>query len=217
MTLLGWHRLGALGVGLLALACGLDSTQPPGPPAELMKSGGDGQAWYFNNPLPLPYSVTVRDANGRAVPGVSVDWTIMLGTSSSLSDDPSTTNSSGVATTVHTLGAATTYVVNATVAGLPSVTFSASASAPPTSTNVSVNDNAFSPASVVIQTGGTVTWTWAGANTHNLTFSSGPMPLPANQPNQASGTAPRTITTVGTYEYRCTNHAGMIGTVTVVN
>ena len=216
MTSLRWHRLGALGVGLLTLACGNDSTEPPGPPADVVKSGGDGQSWYFNNPLPVPYGVTVRDANGRAVPGVSVAWTFVTG-GGSLSPNPSTTDANGVATTIHTLGTATTYVVNATVTGLPSVTFSTTASAPPTSASVSVNDNSFSPATAVIQTGGTVTWTWAGSNIHNLTFTSGPMPRPANQDNQVTGTAQRTITTVGTYGYGCTNHAGMNGTVTVVN
>src|SRR6266511_1901835 len=214
MTLLRWHRLGPLGVGLLTLACGGDSTQPPGPPAEVVKSGGDGQMWYLNNPLPLPYSVTVRDANGRAVRGVLVTWAFTTG-DGSLSPNPSTTNSSGVATTIHTLGAATTYVVTATVAGLPSVTFSPTASAPPTSADVSINDNSFSPANAAIQTGGTVGWTWAGANMHNLTFTSGPMPRPADQGNRVTGTVSRTITTVGTYGYTCTNHAGMNGTVTV--
>ena len=135
MTLLRWHRLGALGVGLLTLACDSDSTEPPGPPAEVVKSGGDGQTGYFNNPLPVPYSVTVRDANGRAVPGVSVDWTFVTG-GGSLSPDPSTTNANGVASTIHTLGTATTYVVNATVTGLPPVTFSTTASAPPTTGSV---------------------------------------------------------------------------------
>src|SRR6266508_3266092 len=143
MTLLRWHRLGALGVGLVALACGGDSTEPPGPPAEVVKSGGDGQAWYFNNPLPLPYSVTVRDANGRAVRGVLVTWAFTTG-DGSLSPNPSTTNANGVATTIHTLGAATTNVVKATVTGL-SVTFSATGSAPPKDVAVNVGDNVFTP------------------------------------------------------------------------
>ena len=57
MTLTRWNRRFALGMALLGLACGGDGggTQPPGPPADLVKSGGDGQSWYFNNPLPLPY------------------------------------------------------------------------------------------------------------------------------------------------------------------
>jgi len=45
----------ALLVGVAALACNSDSTQPIGPPDHLVRSGGDQQSWYFNNPLPLPY------------------------------------------------------------------------------------------------------------------------------------------------------------------
>ena len=45
----------ALLVGVAALACNSDSTQPIGPPDHLVRSGGDHQSWYFNNPLPLPY------------------------------------------------------------------------------------------------------------------------------------------------------------------
>ena len=128
MIVAGWSRLCVLGVALVALAC--NGTEPPGPPAQFVKSGGDAQAGYFNTPLAMPYSVTVSDANNRPVPGVSVDWAIVTG-GGSLSSNPSITNASGVATTTHTLGSATLYVVTATVEGLPSVTFTATASAPP--------------------------------------------------------------------------------------
>ncbi|OLB13979.1 MAG: hypothetical protein AUH07_05400 [Gemmatimonadetes bacterium 13_2_20CM_70_9] len=128
MIVVGWNRSWVLGVALVALAC--NTTEPPGPPAQVVKSGGDAQAGFFNTPLPMPYSVTVYDANNRPVPGVSVAWQIITG-GGTLSTNPSITNSSGVATTIHTLGTATTYVVSATVTGLPSVTFTATASAPP--------------------------------------------------------------------------------------
>src|SRR5919197_308106 len=132
MVVVRRNRLFALGVGLSALACGGDGgTQPPGPPDHLVKSGGDGQKWFFNNPLPTPYSVTVFDLHNRAVPGASVEWSITTG-GGTLSANPSTTNANGVATTIHTLGSATTYVVNATVSGLPPVTFGATASTPGT-------------------------------------------------------------------------------------
>jgi plastocyanin len=207
-----------LGMGLLALACG-EGTSPPGPPTQLAKGGGDAQSWFFNNPLPTPYSVTVRDANGRGVPSVSVDWAMTTG-GGTFSSDPSTTNANGVATTIHTLGTATTYVVMANVSGLTSVTFTASASVPATAVDVSVNNNFFTPRDTAVQTGGTVTWTQSGVG-HNVTFSGGPATT-ANIPDAtlATGTADnrtRTFTTVGTYNYTCTNHSGMNGTVRVVN
>jgi len=119
----------ALGTSLLTLACN-GSTTPAGPPASVVKTAGDAQAGYFNTALPIPYSVTVFDANSRAVPGVSVDWAIVTG-GGSLSSNPSTTNGNGTASTTHTLSSATLYVVTATVTGLPPVTFSATATAHP--------------------------------------------------------------------------------------
>lgn len=226
MTFTRLARMPGLGAAVLALACGGDGgggTAPPGPPAQLEKSGGDAQSWYFNNALPAPYSVTVRDASNRAVSGVSVDWSITTG-GGTLSPDPSTTNASGVATTVHTLGSATTYVVSAAVTSLPSVTFTTSASDPPPTAAVSLFGLRFNPANVVVQvnTGtagvGEVTWTWNDSPTgHNVTFTSGPTPRPANSTTKDAGTYSATFTTVGTYEYTCTLHQGMNGTVRVVN
>jgi plastocyanin len=204
------------------LACGGDGggTAPPGPPTQLVISGGNQQDGFFNNPLPTPYSVTVRDANNRGVPGVSVDWAMTTG-GGTFSSDPSTTNSNGVATTVHTLGTATTYVVTANVTGLTSAMFTANASAPPTSAAVDVRDNNFNPQNAVVQTGGTVTWTRTGLDAHNVTFGSGPAtPTPISETDLATGDAPsrtRMLTAVGTYNYTCTNHIGMNGTVRVVN
>src|SRR5438093_431519 len=89
---------------------------------------------------------------------------------------------------------------------------------PPTAATVSVEDNHFTPQNSVVQTGGSVTWNWTGVAVHNLTFTFGPTPLPANRADGGNGTtAQRTITAVGTYNYTCTNHAGMNGTVTVVH
>jgi len=210
----------ALLVGIAALACNSDSTTPPGPPDHLVRSGGDQQSWYFNNPLPVPYSVTVLDATDRPVPGVSVNWSPLLGTDGSFSSNPSTTNSSGVATTVHTLGAATIYVVNVVVTGVPTTQFSAHASAPGTAVGVAVTNFAFTPRDTAVQTGGTVTWTWNSQTTpHNVTYTGGPAPLPTSSANQSGTTTfSTTFAAVGTYTYHCTIHpTQMNGTVVVVH
>ena len=213
------QRVVTLVLGVAALACN-GSTQPLGPPDHLVKNGGDQQRWYFNNPLPRPYSVIVQDASNRPVPGVSVEWLFNTGTGS-FSVNPSTTNSNGVATTVYTLGSATTNVVSARVTGLPTVMFFASASAPGTAVGVTVSDFAFAPRDTAVQTGGTVTWTWnSGTTQHNVTYTGGPTPLPSNSPTQdASGpTFSTTFATVGTYTYHCTIHpTTMSGSVTVVH
>jgi plastocyanin len=221
MGTLRWCRVPGLGVLVVSLACGGDGgggNEPPGPPAQVVKSGGDNQDWYFDNPLPTPYGVTVRDANGRAVPGVVVAWQVTAG-GGSLSAPQSTTAASGVATTVHTLGpSGAVQTVTATVANLPAVTFTANAAAPPTTAAVLVENNSFSPQSVVIGSGGTVTWTWnSGGVQHNVTYTSGPTPRPTNSGTKGTGDHSNTITIVGQYGYACTLHAGMTGSVTVVN
>src|SRR6266699_2336460 len=222
MPFLRWGEVSSLGVGVLMLACGGGGGGgmgpcTPGAATQLVKTGGDAQSWYFNNPLPSALNVTARDANNCAVPGVVVNWAVASG-GGAVNPTQSTTGTTGVAATADSIGSTSPQTVTATFSGLAApVTFTATASAPPTSAAVSVNDNVFSPGSAVIQSGGTVTWTWAGQNTHNLTFSGGPTPQPANQANQVTGTAQRTLTTVGSYSYACTNHFNMNGTVRVVH
>jgi plastocyanin len=202
----------AFWAGLLALACNSDTTQPPGPPALVAKTGGDAQSWYHNNALPTAFSVTVVDANSTPVPGVRVDWAIVTGTGGSLSPAVDSTDSKGVAETDLTLGSGTTYVVTASVAGLPSVTFSANGAAPPVRDSVAVKDNFFQPDSVVLQVNDTVYWTWAGSASHNVTFGPG-----QSSATQTSGTYSRQFTAVGKFGYTCTLHSGMKGVVVVVN
>ena len=215
------RRLAVL-VGLaFAIGCGGDGpTEPAGPPALLEKSDGDGQDWYFSNPLPVAYSVAVRDANGRGVPGVSVTWAVTSG-GGSVDPAASVTNGDGIAATTHTLGATeVSHTVTANAASLPEVVFSASASTPPTSAAVTVGDPTFfSPKNVVVQVGGTVTWTWGPTviTDHNVTYVSGPTPRPANSATKDSGTHSNTITVAGLYQYVCNIHGGMDGTVRVVN
>jgi plastocyanin len=86
----------------------------------------------------------------------------------------------------------------------------------PGSQDVSVTDNAFSPSTVTVTSGATVTWTWNGSNQHNVTWVSG---TPAASATQSSGSYQRTFDTPGTYAYYCTIHGsptgGMRGTVVV--
>lgn len=79
------------------------------------------------------------------------------------------------------------------------------------STTVQVLDNSFSPDSVVISPGATVTWNWSGAySSHNVTFGDGP-----TSGDKLTGTYGRTFTTAGKYVYTCTIHGpSMRGVVT---
>lgn len=74
--------------------------------------------------------------------------------------------------------------------------------------------NTFTPASLTIARGGTVTWTF-GARPHNVTFAAA-----AGAPADSAGsitnaTVTRTFTSAGTFNYECTIHSGMSGTVVV--
>src|SRR3989449_7594755 len=119
MAVVRWTRLYTLGVGLLTLACGGGgggASAPPGPPADLVKSAGDAQNWYFNNPLPTGLSVTAVDVDGRAVPGVVITWAVASG-GGTVTPTQSTTNANGVATTTDSIGGSTIQMVRATFTG----------------------------------------------------------------------------------------------------
>jgi plastocyanin len=217
-------RVMTLLAAVSAWACSGNSTQPPGPPTDLVISGGDGQNWYYNNPLPTPLSVTALDVDGRAVPGVVVTWSVASG-GGAVSPLQSTTNASGIATTTDSIGSpatSTRQTVNATFTGsLGPATFSEFATSPPTSVGVGVTSFVFTPRDTIVQSGGMVTWTWnSGTTKHNVTYVSGPTTLPTNSPDQAGTTTFSTTfpsPSVGTYTYHCTLHPQMTGSVRVLH
>lgn len=80
-----------------------------------------------------------------------------------------------------------------------------------TSTSIAVGNNFFQPSATTVPAGSTVTWTWAGGVSHNVTFDDG-----VASSTQSSGTYSRTFQNPGTYAYHCTIHGmAMSGTVTV--
>jgi plastocyanin len=76
-------------------------------------------------------------------------------------------------------------------------------------TTVSVKDNFFSPKSVTVSKGGSVTWKWAGRAPHNVTFRS------THSKTQTKGSYSLKFNNKGSFSYRCTIHPGMVGTVNV--
>lgn len=73
--------------------------------------------------------------------------------------------------------------------------------------------NTFSPKTVDIGVGGTVTWTFHSV-THNVTFGAN-APPDGDIPNSTNTSVARTFTAAGSYAYQCTLHPGMSGTVVV--
>ena len=76
-------------------------------------------------------------------------------------------------------------------------------------TAVRVQDNNFDPEAIQVTAGDTVTWQWQGQNDHNVVADGFESPV------QNSGSFEQRFENPGTYQYRCTLHGGMQGTVVV--
>lgn len=99
-------------------------------------------------------------------------------------------------------------------AGIASATVTVTPAGSAGGSTVTTPNETFSPGTLSIVPGSTVTWEISGA-THNVTFT-GPAPAGGNVPDtQPGASASRTFDTAGTYAYQCTRHAGMSGTVVV--
>jgi plastocyanin len=85
----------------------------------------------------------------------------------------------------------------------------------PTSADVAVgaSGDTFTPSDSDLASGGTVTFSWNGV-THNVTWQTTPATV-SNIPDRSSGSVAVQLTQPGTYEYRCTIHPGMAGSITV--
>src|SRR5207248_604034 len=105
------------------------------------KNGGDAQPWYFNNRLPAAMSVKALDANNCAVTGVVINWVVASG-GGGVTPAQSTTGTNGVASATDSIGSSTPQSVTATpaITTLPTLTFSATAAAPPTSGAVTLQN-----------------------------------------------------------------------------
>ena len=85
---------------------------------------------------------------------------------------------------------------------------------PPASNVVTTTGTSFSPVTITIPQGASVTWQIA-VSTHNVTFGTNE-PTGGDVPNTTAGNSfIRTFPIAGTYPYECTLHSGMVGTVIV--
>lgn len=113
-------------VASLAIACGDSSGPGVDTPASVTLVSGDAQPTpEVGTKLPAPLIVRVADAQGKNLPGITVAWSTVSG---SLSTESSITDAGGSAAVEWTLGtAAGSQTATATVTGLKSVTFTATA------------------------------------------------------------------------------------------
>jgi len=164
-----------------------------------------------NQPVPNPDATITR---GRCRDVRIVAWaTLGLGCAAVLAacGSSGTTKTSG--------GAATTSRVTSTTAGTyggayPSSSTSSAPAAGPDGVNIS--NYAFSPKTLTVAAGTTVTWKNLDQFAHEVKSADGDPGTPFDLGQQATGkTVSHTFTNPGTYHYYCNIHNYMTGTIVV--
>ena len=195
------------------------ATALAGAATQLALKGGNSQSGPISTALTNPLQVSVKDAFGNGVSGVTVNWAVTAG-GGSVTPASSTSDGSGTASTSFTLGpAAGANAATATSAGLTGspVTFTATGQPPVTGSAVQVGNDFFSPATLTVSAGTTVTWTWAaGATSHSVESTGSPSFTSSSIMSGGGSTYSFTFNTAGTYHYDCAVHgSAMSGTIIV--
>jgi plastocyanin len=82
---------------------------------------------------------------------------------------------------------------------------------------VEIVDNAFSPGTLRVEPGTTVTWTWTGQNTHSVVGTFDGQDFNSGDHTRADGlTASHRFAAAGTYEYVCGFHGGSMKGIVIV-
>ncbi len=115
-----------IGAALVGLGCG-DSNAPGGGPTTLLRVAGDSQSGVVGAALPTPLRVRVMGSASQPSRNVTVSWTVTQGTAT-LGAPSSQTDTLGYASTTLTLGGVVERIaIQAAVASLQPVTFTATA------------------------------------------------------------------------------------------
>ena len=207
------HRLATMVAVLFSTACG---------------GGGGGGGGVVNPPTTGSVRGTVVDQTAAPVPSAAVALTATGQTArNTTSAADGVYNFANVPVgswtvtvtppTGYTLGAGTgTANVNVTggqQANAAAITLNKTQVQPPApaTASVSMENTSFVPQTAEVRVGGTVRWTNNDAVQHNATGANFATPnLNAGQQSAAV-----TFNTAGSFNYSCTLHAGMTGTITV--
>jgi plastocyanin len=127
----------------------------------------------------------------------------LVGCSKKKKDDTAGTTSSSAAAASSTAAAA-----SSTAAASSAPADAASGS------TVTIKDFEFTPATLNVKAGTTVTVTNSGSTTHTFTSVSGPAPFDTDRLDQAASAQVK-FDKAGTYDYHCKIHSQMTGTVVV--
>lgn len=95
---------------------------------------------------------------------------------------------------------------------MPAAPSSAPAAAPVATSSVTISNFAFSPASISVKVGTSVTWTNKDQDAHTVTDKGGAF---GSQALNTGASFKFTFTKAGTYSYYCTIHPFMVATVVV--
>jgi len=200
--------------GLVGSPVTITLTATAGTAVAIVRTAGNGGSAAPSSQV--NYTVQSRDSHGNAKGGVTIDWAVATG-GGSITPAQDTTAANGNASATRTLGAGlgaqTATATAAALPGAPADTFTTTAVI---ITTIVVTNNNFSPDAISVPVSTTVTYDWGAGPTslHNVTFDA-VAGAPNNIGNTASGSVQRTFNAAGTFPYRCTNHPGMTGSVTV--
>jgi plastocyanin len=222
-TVAGTSTLFATSSGLDGSPVTFTAEATAGPATTLVVNFGEDQKASPGSPVAEPPSVIATDSYGNPVAGVSVTFAVTSG-GGSVTGPVQTTADNGAAflegwTLGPSVGPNTLTATADGLAGSP-ITFTATATIFAATATVEVRNNYFrsaqngsgssgglfggAPAVDTIAVGGTVTWTWIGAN-HNVTaaFAS----ANTSGTHDAPFTYTKTFSSPTSFIYRCTNHS----------
>ncbi|MDH3247434.1 MAG: cupredoxin domain-containing protein [Acidimicrobiia bacterium] len=212
--------------GTITVQSGAPSTPPPGGGG----GGGGPVSIDVGDRIYLPASVTVS-------PGTAITWRNIDSSPHTVTDRAGSFDS-GIfdtgGTYTRTFDTPGTYqyfcTLHSDMVGTVSVTGSGGEAPPPpeptpppttpppppppptTPGSVTIFDNGYTPASLSVSEGTTVTWTNTGAAPHTATDRSGRFDSGFMMTGDSFS---QTFTTAGTYQYFCTIHPEMVATITV--
>ena len=150
-------------------------------------------------------SVVAKDQDGQAMSG--------LGSPTFSSDNTAIATVSDAGAVTAAAAGTATITASLTAGGVTETgTTTVTTRVAPATAAVTAPGLEFQPATVDVQAGGMVTWTFTSLQ-HNVTFTSGG--APADVPALQDGSASRTFPTNGTFGYRCSIHPPMTGSVHV--
>lgn len=201
------------GVAFVVLACGGGGgddggTQPPPPVSTVSINQTGSQSIVVGGTVAL--SATARDAQGNALSGRTITW------SSTNTNAVTVSPVTGTATTATGVGVGSAEITASSEQKQSSpieISVTSSTGFDVASVVAGSSSDTFTPQEVTVRVPAKVTWQF-GSRVHNVTFRDA-APAEGDIGNSSNRSVTRTFQASGTYDYDCTIHPGMSGTVQV--